>query len=310
MTNSKNRKPLFALSSKVELSSLLGVPPGDLGYVVSRMDRFYVHDERPKPNGGTRVLLKPRGRLIKIQSQIKRRILDGVPPLPFVHGGIRRRSILTNAAPHVGREVVLALDIKDCFPNISPQKILGVFNELGITGEAAGILVKLTTFEFQLPQGTKTSPALANLVLRSIDRRLHALAKQHCCSYTRDVDDIVLSGALRLIKLQGLVHRIICSEGFNLKTQKEVMLQSEPQVITKLLVNQKINVTRDRRDAIRREVFKQVADAQTNISASTIGKVRWLESVNPDVGSNLLARIPSHPRGHVSNGGQSRSVKC
>jgi hypothetical protein len=296
VTNSKCREPAFALSTKVELSSILATPPGDLGYVVSRIDRFYVRDERPKPNGGTRVLLKPRGRLIKIHSQIKKKILDRVPPLPFVHGGIRRRSILTNAAPHVGREVVLALDIKDCFPNVSPQKVLGVFNELGITGEAAGILVKLTTFEFQLPQGTKTSPALANLVLRSIDRRLHALAKQHCCSYTRYVDDIVLSGSRRLIKLQGLVHRIICSEGFKLKAQKEVMPQNEPQVVTKLLVNQKINVTRERRDAIRSEVFDQLAHGQTGISASTTGKVRWLESVNPQAGSRLLARIRLSPR--------------
>src|ERR1035441_8450204 len=55
VTNSKNREPVIALSSKLELSSLLAVPPADLGYVVSRIDRFYVHAERPKPNGGMRV---------------------------------------------------------------------------------------------------------------------------------------------------------------------------------------------------------------------------------------------------------------
>jgi hypothetical protein len=70
------------------------------------------------------------------------------------------------------------------------------------------------------------------------------------------------------------------------------MLQSEPQVVTKLLVNQKINVTRERRNAIRKEVFDQPADGQPNISASAIGKVRWLGSVNSEVGSKLLARIP------------------
>jgi hypothetical protein len=295
VTQSKNRGPLFSVASKAELSSLLGVPLGELEHVASLIDRFYVRDERPKPNGGKRLLLKPQGRLIKIQAQIKRAILDRVPPLPFVHGGIRRRSIKTNAAPHVGREVVLALDIKDCFPSIGPQRVLRVFNELGIAGEAALILVRLTTFDFQLPQGTKTSPGLANLVLRSIDRRLHALAAQHCCSYTRYVDDLVLSGARRLVKLQGLVHRILSSEGFELKVKKEIMLQSEPQLVTKLVVNQKVNVTRDRRDAIRREVLDHCAEGQAKMSASTIGKVRWLESINPEVGSKLLARIPGQP---------------
>ncbi len=293
MTKGKIRKPLFSLSSKAALSSLLGIPLGDIDYVVSRIDRFYVREERPKPNGGTRVLLKPRGRLIKLQARIKRAILDRVPPLPFVHGGIKGRSILTNAAPHVGQEVVLALDIKDCFPSIGPQKVLSVFNELGITGEAARILVRLTTFDFQLPQGTKTSPALANLALRSIDRRIGALAAQHAFRHTRYVDDIGVSGARRLVKFQGLVHRILSSEGFKLKVKREVMFQSEPQVVTKLLVNQKVNVTKDRRAAIRREVFDHAVHGQTEISPSTIGKVRWLESINPEVGSKLLARIPS-----------------
>jgi len=89
------------------------------------------------------------------------------------------------------------------------------------------------------------------------------------------------------------VHRILSSEGFKLKVKREVMFQSEPQVVTKLLVNQKVNVTKDRRAAIRREVFDHAVHGQTEISPSTIGKVRWLESINPEVGSKLLARIPS-----------------
>jgi RNA-directed DNA polymerase len=307
VTRRQNSEPFGACSSSAALSRVLGVQPGDIDYVLSRIDSFYVRDERPKPNGGTRVLHKPQGRLIKIQAQIKRAILDKVPPLPFVHGGIRRRSIVTNAAPHVGREVVLALDIKDCFPSIGPHKVLSVFNELGMTGQAALILVRLTTFDFQLPQGTKTSPALANLVLRSIDRRLHALAEHHCCFYTRYVDDIVLSGARRLVKLQGLVHKILSTEGFKPKVKKEVMFQSEPQVVTKLLVNQKVNVTKDRRDAIRREVFDQLAEGQTKMPASTIGKARWLESINPEVGSKLVARISSQPSRPTDDSGSSAS---
>ncbi|MGI0084871.1 MAG: reverse transcriptase family protein [Nitrososphaerales archaeon] len=291
MTRSKIRKPLFTLSSKAQVSHLLDVPPGVIGYVLSRIDRFYVRDERPKPGGGTRVLLKPRGRLIDIQARIKRAILDKVPPLPYVHGGISRRSIITNARPHVGAEVVLALDIKDCFPSIGPERSLTVFNELGITGEAARILVMLTTFQFQLPQGTKNSPALANLALRSIDRRLGALAAQYGCSYTRFVDDITISGGRRLLKFRRLVHRIVSSEGFALKNKKEPMLGSEPQVITKLLVNHKVNVTKDRRTAIRKEAFTPSANGQIEVPPSTMGKVRWLKSINPEVGTRLLARM-------------------
>ena len=292
MTNVRCRKPLFDISSKAALSSLLGFPAGEIDYVVFHIERFYVREELPKASGGTRLLLKPRGRLKEIQAEIKKAILDKVPPLPFVHGGVRGRSVMTNAAPHVRKEVVLAADIKDCFPSISPRKVLDAFIELGISGEAARILTELTTVDSQLPQGTKTSPALANLVLRSIDRRLSALASQHGGSYKRFVDDVQISGPKRLAKLRGLVRKIFASEGFKLKPKKEVMLQSEPQVVTKLLVNQRVNVTKDRRAAIRKEVFSSRDEGQLQVSPSTIGKVRWLASVNPEVGSRLISRIP------------------
>ena len=291
MTKSHHKKPLFNVSSKIGLAALVGVPVGGIDYVACRINNFYVREKIAKSNGGTRVLHKPLGPLIRIQAAIKKTILDKVSPLPCVHGCVRRRSIITNASKHVRKELVMALDIKDCFPNIGPKKVMNAFNELGITGEAARVLVRLTTFDFQLPQGTKTSPALANLVLRSIDRRLHALAKQHCCSYTRYVDDITLSGSRRLVKLQGLVHKILATEGFQLKSKNELMFQNEPQVVTKLLVNQKVNVTRDRRDALREEVFRSFGDDQRAVSLSTMGRVRWLESVNPEVGLKLRRRI-------------------
>lgn len=104
----------------------------------------------------------------------------------------------------------------------------------------------------------------------------------------------MLSGSRRLVKLQGLVHKILASEGFRLKSKNEVMFQSEPQVVTKLLVNQKVNVTRDRRDAIREEVLNSAGDGQREVSPSTMGKVRWLESVNPEVGLKLRNRISFH----------------
>lgn len=172
MSRSNLKKPLFNVSGKIGLAALIGVPVGNIDYVAGRINRFYVREEIPKSNGGTRVLHKPRGPLVRIQAGIKKAIFDKVHPLPFVHGCVRGRSIITNASKHVGKEVVIALDIKDCFPSIGPKKVMNALSELGITGEAARILVRLTTFDFQLPQGTKTSPALANLVLRSIDRRL------------------------------------------------------------------------------------------------------------------------------------------
>ena len=108
----------------------------------------------------------------------------------WVQGGVASRSVKTNAKHHVRRPLLSTMDIKDCFPSITMHKVRGVFEELGFSGEALAVITKLTTWEFQLPQGAPTSPAIANLALAKIDRRQIGLAKQHGLTYTRYVDDI------------------------------------------------------------------------------------------------------------------------
>jgi RNA-directed DNA polymerase len=282
----------FRISTLRDLCDLIKVSSGEVGYVLSRLERFYSKDLIPKPCGKARVLHKPRGRLRLIQSRIKSAILDRVSPLPFVHGGIKKRSILSNAAPHTGKDAVLAVDIKDCFPSIGPCRVSRVFEALGISGEATLILTKLTTFDYQLPQGTCTSPAIANLALRTIDFRLNALSRQHRFCYTRFVDDIFISGSIRLAKFVGLVHRIFESEGFSLKVKKELMLQNEPQLVTKLVVNRKPNVPKQRKAAIRREAVEEFQYGRGKLSPSTYGKLTWVKSVNREIGDRLLRRFP------------------
>ena len=67
------------------------------------------------------------------------------------------------------------------------------------------------------------------------------------------------------------------------------------QVVTKLVVNGKINVSRERRRAIRREAldFMQgVGDSRS--SASVKGRVHWLQHVNPEIGARLVSRLILH----------------
>jgi hypothetical protein len=70
---------------------------------------------------------------------------------------------------HARKEAVLALDIRNFFPNIRPERVTKVFERLGYPGEAAKILTRLTTYKHQLPQGPPTSPAIANLCIPRID---------------------------------------------------------------------------------------------------------------------------------------------
>ena len=55
------------------------------------------------------------------------------------------RSILSNAAPHVGRDVVVNFDLKDFFPTLTWKRVKGKFRGLGYSEAAATVLALICT---------------------------------------------------------------------------------------------------------------------------------------------------------------------
>jgi len=61
----------------------------------------------------------------------QRWVLDKVALHDAAHGFRKQRSIVSNARPHVGADVVLNLDLKDFFPTLAYKRIRGAFRGLG-----------------------------------------------------------------------------------------------------------------------------------------------------------------------------------
>jgi hypothetical protein len=186
------------------------------------------------------------------------------------------------------------MDIKDCFPSIDSQRVRGVFEALGFSGDALSVLTKLTTWDFQLPQGPPTSPAIANLALANLDRRQLGVAAKHGFAYSRFVDDIASSGGYRLRKVRNLQERIIKSEGFAIKPlkdgQKKLMYREEDrQQLTGLVLNQKVNLPREKRSEIVGGA-KAAFRGRGELSESEHGRVIWLASVNPEAGAAVVRK--------------------
>ena len=284
---------LFDISTKAQLAKLLAVAPGEIDNVLRNPGRYYRPQNTSKKDGSIRRLLVPQGKLKLLQKKIKLHILDNFPFLDCVHGGVRGRSILSNALPHVLKPVVFSVDIKEFFPHVTPHRVFQIFRGLGFGEECARILMKATTWDFELPQGASTSTALANLSLVRADWRLRRLAQIQHFSYTRYVDDLTISGEWRLVKFRRLVQRIVESEGFHVKPQKTVTMHlGVRQVVTQLVVNTKVNMPREWRNEVRQRVFgpSLVNDGDSSM-ASLVGQVNWLRYVNPAVGARLLERV-------------------
>ena len=76
----------------------------------------------------------PKPRLKELQRRILADILDKIPPHPAAHGFVKGRSIRTFVAPHVGQCVVLRMDLRDFFPDVSGSACSGSVSHHRLSG--------------------------------------------------------------------------------------------------------------------------------------------------------------------------------
>lgn len=325
------------LRNEPALAEWLGVSAGRLRWLADPTGRnatrtgvrAYRARWVPKPKGRARLLEIPLAPLKHIQRKLLADLLNRVPPHPAVHGFRPGHSIVTNATPHCGREVVLRFDLADFFASVPVGRVLALFLVLGYTEPVARLLAGLCTTRLSssdwnarpnplndgsehatrtrltsrhLPQGAPTSPALANLVAFRLDRRLAGLASACDATYTRYADDLTFSGgehlrrhAERFIRLVTL---IVAEEGFALNRGKSRMQgHGKRQTVTGVVVNQRTNIPRpefDRLKAILTNCVRhgpagQNRDRHPDFRAHLAGRVAHVAGVNPVRGRKLWA---------------------
>ena len=280
----------FSIDSPDDLLKLIPIPLAELEEMATARARFYNKFPKIKPNGSVRIIYDPREPLRGAQLQIKSKILDAVPLLSCVHGGVRGHDIRDNARPHVGKRVVYSVDLKNFFPSLRPTIVSDIFSSLGFGPRIVTALAAITTFDRHVPQGAITSTGIANLALRRVDTRLYALAQRQGFSYTRWVDDLTFSGSARLLDFRNLICRIVADEGFELNPDKKfTMPAGNRQTVTGIVVNEKLNLSRDEREAIRElALHARVSRKPGNVAPSRVrGKIAWMAQINPAVGKRL-----------------------
>ncbi len=314
------RPGLPSLPDAAAIARAMGVTVGELRFLafhrrvsaVTHWRRFAV----PKKTGGQRLISAPMPRLKRAQRWILREILDKVPVHDAAHGFVPGRSIVTNAAVHVGREVVVNLDLKDFFPTLDHRRVRGLFRSLGYSQEASTILALLSTAaevdeveldgrrwyvhrgERRLPQGSPCSPAITNLVCRRLDQRLTGLAKKLGYTYTRYADDLTFSGPpTHVQRLLGAVRGVVGDEGFVVHPDKtRVLRKGARQEVTGLVVNRGLGVPREQLRRWRAVVHQCRRSGPAGLRfgpsgdlfGALIGFAAFVRMVDPDRGGQML----------------------
>jgi len=210
----------------------------------------------PKRSGGTRQLHSPNPRLKLIQKMLLKRVFARLKVHTAVKGFRTGESTFTHARLHTGKAVVVRIDIKSFFPNTRSNRVYSYLRMLGWDREAARLMMQLCCHKDSLPQGAPTSPILSNLVNYRMDARLAGLAANSKATYSRYADDLIFSFTednRRFIRgVVRRVARILYSSGYQMNKPKlRVMRQHNRQVITGLVVNEKVQLPRKTRRWLR-----------------------------------------------------------
>lgn len=192
------RKNFSQISSLQGLAAFFRLQPFQLSYYAYKVDknRVYTTFCIPRRNGKQRRIESPTRTLKFIQRLIHESLTRIYGPHPAVHGFRVNKSIVTNARNHTNRRYVLNLDLADFFPSITRQRIYGrlVAAPYLLNSNVANLIAALSTNAYsQLPQGSPSSPVIANILAAEMDSDLAKLCGSLHCRYTRYADDITIS---------------------------------------------------------------------------------------------------------------------
>lgn len=210
-----------------------------------------------KRNGKYRTIYEPNSILKKIQKQILVNILNNKSISKYAkayHKGIQLKD---NAIPHINKEMILKLDIKDFFENISFLDIYNSCFPIEYFPKSVGmILTYLCTYDNHLTQGSPTSAYISNLVMKEFDEELGNWYNLTNISYTRYSDDMTFSGKFNPNELIAKVRKMLYKLGLELNNDKiHIVHKSSSQSVTGIIVNEKMQINIKYRNKIRQEIY-------------------------------------------------------
>ena len=243
-----------------ELSSLeqdLGISAKTLYAVSNNLGKHYCKAKLPKKNGGFRNLSVPDEVLKSIQKQITEVLLIHSPTSRYAKAYRFGSSTLRNAKHHVGKQVVLKLDILHFFDSIRYSTVKDMVFPEEIYAEPLRILLTMLCYhKDSLPQGAPSSPAITNIILYEFDEQVGQWCRERGIAYTRYCDDMTFSGNFDPAEVIRFVRLELKKMGFLLNEQKtRIQRPGQQQTVTGIVVNEKLSIPADYRRKLRQELY-------------------------------------------------------
>ena len=193
------------------------------------------------------------------------KLFQNLPRSEAVWGFVDGRDVVSCAQQHVDKDIVVAVDMTDFFPNTTYTKIRKALKEYTPwSDKVIWMLTELCTYKGHAPQGFATSPMISNFVFKPVDDTLLAWAENKGWTYTRYADDLIFSASGNVLDLMDLVDTELLPliEGESAKLQyrvnkrkTKIMVKPNRQHVLGLTVNKKLNIPRWEFYNLKAEVF-------------------------------------------------------
>ncbi|HIU22141.1 MAG TPA: RNA-directed DNA polymerase [Candidatus Fimihabitans intestinipullorum] len=225
--------------------------------ISNNIEKNYKIYKIKKSNGGYRTIYEPNPLLKQIQKRILTSILNHKAISRYAKAYHKGTQLKDNAFPHVNKNMMLKLDIKNFFETITFLDIYNSCFSIEYFPKSVGmILTYLCTYDNHLTQGSPTSPYISNLVMQEFDEELGSWCDLMGISYTRYSDDMTFSGQFNPRKIISKVRKMLYRLGMELNDSKtHVVYKSSSQKVTGVVVNEKMQVSKRYRNKIRQEIY-------------------------------------------------------
>jgi len=263
---------------------------------------YLIHKVLKRSSGkvvGIRIIEEPKPELKIIQKVLVKELQLEVD-FPSYINGVSKTSIITNSNPHINKPILYKIDLKDFYHTVDINKIARSLLTKTLLDKVNNICMYCHTecdrssckqsLPRRLPTGAPTSPILANIAFLSTDIKINKLLN-HNINYTRYMDDICLSS----IKLEYItpelinnIIQIIELDGYIINRKKSgIHLDFKRQEVTGIVVNKKLNLSKDRRLLLRAKL-DHLARSSRVLTPELAGELAHVSNISKQLSSNFM----------------------
>ena len=150
-----------------------------------------------------------------------------------------------------------------------------------------------------LPQGAPTSPMLSNICFKKVDNTILSFCNKNNIIYTRYADDLTFSGDNFNIKnIIAIITQILKKNGYQINKQKtKVMRPGNKKIITGIIVNEKLSISRHLRRKLRAAINNINHGRQPHLNGENIslkqiqGYINYIDGISKEQACQLRKRL-------------------